>query len=107
MTLTIALNQDAERRLLEEAARRGLAPATYAAHLIEEHLPSPNSSTSLAEMFKEWDAEDATDDPSELARRNADFEELKRRINANRSESEGPGARKPIPRSSTAPSRLT
>jgi len=96
MTLTIALNQDAERRLLEEAARRGLAPSTYAAHLIEEHLPAPSSSSSLAEMFREWDAEDATDDPSEIARRNAEFEELRKRINANREESEGPGARKPF-----------
>jgi hypothetical protein len=99
MTLTIALNQDAERRLLEEAARRGLAPDAYAAHLIEEHLPAPSTSTSLAEMFQEWDAEDATDDPSEIARRNAEFEELKQRINANRAESEGPGARKPFPES--------
>jgi hypothetical protein len=99
MTLTIALNQDAERRLLEEAARRGLAPAAYAAYLIEEHLPGPTASTSLAEMFREWDAEDATEDPSEIARRNAEFEELKVRINANRTESDGPGARKPFPES--------
>ena len=97
MTLTIALNQDTERRLLEEAARRGLPPAKYAAHLIEEHLPAGNPSTSLAEMFREWDAEDATEDPAEIARRNLEYEKLKQRINENRKESEGPGARMPFP----------
>ncbi len=99
MTFTIALNRDAERRLLEEAARRGLPPATYAAHLIEEHLPTLAPPTSLTEMFREWDAEDATDDPAEIARRDSEFEELKQRINANRRESEGPGARTPFPES--------
>ena len=56
-------NDASSRRPHEEV----VAPATYAAHLIEEHLPGPTASTSLAEMFREWDAEDATDDPSEIA----------------------------------------
>jgi hypothetical protein len=99
MTLTIALNYETERRLLEEAARRGIAPSTYAAHLIEEHLPGPHSSSSLEQMFREWDAEDQTDDPAEVARRNREFEELKARIDANRADSEGPNARTPFPQS--------
>ncbi|HET6386421.1 MAG TPA: hypothetical protein VFJ58_23765 [Armatimonadota bacterium] len=39
---------------------------------------------SLAEMFAQWQAEDATDDPEELARRDRELEELKANLNANR-----------------------
>ena len=39
---------------------------------------------SLAELFAQWQAEDATDDPEELARRDRELEELKANLNANR-----------------------
>jgi hypothetical protein len=35
-------------------------------------------------MFAQWDAEDRTDDPAEIERRERDWEELKAALNANR-----------------------
>jgi len=39
---------------------------------------------SLRALFDEWDREDMTNDPQELARRAAEWEELKKALNANR-----------------------
>jgi hypothetical protein len=38
----------------------------------------------LGELLAQWAAEDATDDPEELARRDAEWDELKANLNANR-----------------------
>ena len=97
MTLMVPLNSDLERRLAQEAARRGVGPGEYAARLIEEHLPPPRRGSSLTQLFSEWDAEDQTSDSGEISRRNQEFEELKRQLNMNREESEGPYSRKPFP----------
>ena len=50
-------------------------------------------SNSLARLFAQWQAEDATDDPEEIARRERDWEELKANLDANR----GPHQRKLFP----------
>jgi hypothetical protein len=91
--MTITIPSDLEARLRSEAARKGVEPERYATRLLAEHLAPPQSSQSLADLFAQWEAEDYTDDPAELARRNEEFEEFKRAMNRNRRESEGPDAR--------------
>jgi hypothetical protein len=90
--ITIALPPDIEDRLKGEASRRGGSAQEYAQKIIIEHLPESKSNASLSDLFAEWDAEDHTDDPAEIARRNQEFEEFKEAMNRNRREMEGPGA---------------
>ncbi len=95
--MTIALPPEIESRLMRCASRLGLDAAEYAGQLIARHLGESEPTQSLAELFAEWDQEDASDDPAELARRRREFEELKQTMNSNRQEMEGPLSRKPWP----------
>ena len=101
--MTIQLDPPVEARLREAAAARGMGADTYASRLIAEHLPPAEvelpagEPQSLDELFAEWAAEDYTDDPSEIAKREAEWAEFKRQMNRNRLESEGPNARTPFP----------
>ena len=95
--LTIKLPPEVEKRLQGEASRQGLAIEDYAKKLIVEHLPAEKSGQSLAELFAEWEAEDATDDPVEIARQQQEVEEFKQAMNRNRLEMEGEGSRKLFP----------
>jgi hypothetical protein len=87
MTLTISLDSDLEKRLTEEASRRGVDAAEYARRLLEEHLPATEGASDQAtlDLFARWEAEDATDDPAELLRREAEWEQLKRALNESHS----------------------
>src|SRR5690349_565267 len=98
MDLTITLPDELAGELRREAGRRGVDPQRYAAQLITEHLPATERARSLQSLFDQWAAEDATDDPAELARRQAEWDELKRGINANRS-----SGRKPFTEYTTEP----
>ena len=84
MTLTIDLPDDVARELRNEAERRGVEVGQFAAQIIRENLSAGEGVASLEALFSQWDAEDATDDPQELARRRKEWEELKRGLNANR-----------------------
>ena len=95
--LTITLPEKLEERLRGEAARHGAEPAEFALKVLDERLPERMGTGTLAELFAEWAAEDATDDPAEIRRRNEEFEELKRAMNESRREMEGPNARVPWP----------
>jgi hypothetical protein len=82
MTLKLDLPPDVEDRLRSEAERRGLEPEAYALGLIEVGLaPQPTPNNSLARLFAQWQTEDATDDPAEIARRQRDWEELRKALN--------------------------
>jgi hypothetical protein len=97
VTLTLNIPKDLESRLRDEAARAGLDPADYARRLIERHLSPDNGAKHTLDLLNQWEAEDATNDPAELARREREAEEFMRAMNRNREESEGPAARKPYP----------
>ena len=102
MTLTIDLNTELEDRLNREAERHGMEPKAYARHLIEAGLPVDTAAQRSAnqatlDLLRRWNAEQATDDPAELARREQEIEEFKAAMNRNRRESEGPGTRVPYP----------
>lgn len=95
--MTIALPPEIEDRLKGEALRHGLPAEEYAKKLILEHLPPAGNGESLTDLFAKWDAEDATSDPAEIARRDRELEEFKDSMNRNRQDMEGPGARKLFP----------
>lgn len=95
MTLQIELPPDLKARLEAQASSLGIEAAEYAKKLIEDNLPaSPVANGSLAELFAQWEAEDATDDPAEIERRTRDAEEFMQNLARNRIEMEGPNARK-------------
>ena len=100
--MTIALAPQTEARLKAEASRRGVDPAVLANELIERALPSaiprlgePDLATIA--LLEQWEREDHTDDPEEIARRQREFEEFKEAMNRNRLEMEGPQSRKIYP----------
>jgi hypothetical protein len=97
--MMIVLSVEAEARLKEEALRRGMAADQLVEQLIREAVPKPQRKPSQAtlELFDEWEREDATDDPQEIARRQAEFEEFRREMNATRLATDGPAARVPFP----------
>jgi hypothetical protein len=62
-------------------------PTTVTMELTSENkgdLPAAERVKALRAMFASWQAEDATDDPQELARRPREWEQLKTALNANR-----------------------
>jgi hypothetical protein len=68
-----------------------------AEEILDSGLPRTPHVGSLSRLFTEWQEEEASDDPAELARRNEDFDAFTRAMNRNRLESEGPNARIPYP----------
>jgi hypothetical protein len=97
MTLMLNIAEELTRRLEEGAHRLGLETSEYARQIIESNLPSSANTRSLPELFAQWDAEDATNDPAEIAARNEEFEQFKQAMNKNREECEGYAARKLYP----------
>lgn len=94
--MTIHLPPELEERLKVEAARHGVEPSEYVAGLIEKAIaPPPTDNRATMELFARWEAEDATDDPDELARRQREGEEFMQNLNRNRLEMEGPNSRMP------------
>jgi len=81
--LTIDLEPEVEERLERLACSQGVDPTQYARRLIEEHLPEAGEDPLVA-LMQAWTAEDATEDPAELAARDREWEELKANLNANR-----------------------
>jgi len=99
MALTILLPAETEQQLRSEAARLGVDAGECAKRLIEQGLKKPpaNIDRATLDLLAQWDKEDETDDPSEIARRIQDFEELKTALNQNRLDSGGPCSRKVFP----------
>ena len=105
-TLELGLRPDLEARLRQTAARVGLSPEQYIQEWIEqipEVMPDEELAKlietsqeparrepagSLAGLFAQWRKEDETSGPEELARRDAELEELKANLNANRGDAE-------------------
>lgn len=89
MTLTIDLTAEEEAGLAAAARRQGTDIEQCVRRLIAQGAPSapeadvtPGAATRA--LFAQWDEEDATDDPNEIAARNEEWEELKHNMNANR-----------------------
>jgi hypothetical protein len=84
MTVTIELSPDETSRLEAEARRRGLETDEAAKRLIVERLPSEQPGAATLALLKQWEEEDETDDPEEIARRIKDWEEFRDEINETR-----------------------
>jgi hypothetical protein len=86
MTVSIELTPEEEARLQAAAQEQGLDPAECARRVLGEHLPALKRGEATRALFAAWAAEDATDDPKEIAQRNREWEELKAQMNASRAE---------------------
>lgn len=84
MALNLELSPEDEARLAAAARDRGLHPAECARQLLREHLPPLAPGEATRALFAAWEAEDATDDPEEIAAREREWEEFKANINATR-----------------------
>ena len=96
--MTITLPPNLESRLRDEARRLGIDAGEYARRLIEQHLepqrPAAPVNGATIDVLDRWEAENATDDPAELALRRQEGEEFMQNLARNRRDTEGPGARK-------------
>jgi predicted transcriptional regulator len=90
--LTISVDGQLETRLKRAAAATGADPETVARQVLETNLPADNSAT-LA-LLDRWDAEDAVVAPAERERDRQETEELMRNLDRNRTDAEGPSARR-------------
>ena len=89
-TLSISLSEPVHK-FVEKQVASGFyrTVSDYVQTLIQEDQERKRqthnqSKISLIELLDEWDIEDATDDPQELARREQEWETLKQNLNANR-----------------------
>jgi hypothetical protein len=84
MTLVIDLTPEEEARLQAAARSLGVDPVECARRVLAEHLPPVQPGAATLALFAAWEAEDATDDPEELAARQREWDELKADMNASR-----------------------
>lgn len=102
MTLTLDLPPEVEAALAEDARRKGTTPEELALDNLRRSYVIPTYETptaaptpagrpvsAMVALFAQWEAEDATDDPEEIARRNREWEETKANLEANRFSLEG------------------
>lgn len=92
--MTISLSKDLEQKLRQQAALRGVEPDAYAARLLEQSLAARDARNPTLELIEQWNAEDATEDPEEIARQQKEAEEFMESLAKSRIEMEGPHARK-------------
>lgn len=87
MTLVLNLPPDLEARLQAAAQKQGTHPSECAVQVLDRHLPLDAEVTSedpTIALLRKWRQEDATDDAEEIQRAEAELEELKSALNANR-----------------------
>lgn len=97
MTITLELQPEEIAKLTEQAQAQGVDVATMMRRLIgqaasaksvmseAQTIADPANTASIA-LLESWLAEDATDDPAEIDKVEAEMEEFKQGINAARAE---------------------
>jgi hypothetical protein len=95
--MTISLPKDLETRLQEEATRLGMNTDDYVTSVLTRTVPPATNAKSLAELFGQMQHEQFTNDPAEIKRRSQEESEFMEAMNRNRSEMEGPNARRLYP----------
>lgn len=87
MTVSISLSPQAEARLREKASAAGEPVDVYASRVLEQAVrPSENVvDQATIDLLRTWIAEDATDDPAEIERRQREWDEFATSINAHHS----------------------
>ncbi len=94
MTIILELEPETEARLRRKAESEGQDITAYLHSLVEretetggENEEQRRKNQAAIDMLNEWDREDATDNPEEIARRQAEWEEFKTGMNAAHSSS--------------------
>jgi hypothetical protein len=85
MTLAIPISAQAEAKLRGRAAAAGEPLDVYAARVLEAAAASPpaGGEDATIALLRSWNEQDATDDPTEIAARQRDWEEFATSINAH------------------------
>ena len=93
MTLTLELPPEVEGALENEARREGTTPAQLVLEDLRRRYLAPaprqDNRNKMTALFAQWEKEDATDNPVEIARRNQEWETTKAALEANRFSLEG------------------
>ncbi len=84
MAITIDLTPDEEARLRAAAEKNGVSASECARQVLVTHLPSRETKDRTLELFAQWEAEDATNDPEEIRRAEEELAELKAGLDAPR-----------------------
>ena len=58
VTLTLDLTTDLEKRLVDEASRRGIPPDQFVLQVLNERLPAQDRGERLGELLQSWIEED-------------------------------------------------
>jgi hypothetical protein len=58
MTLTLDLTGDLEKRLIDEASRRGMPPDQFVVQVLKQHLPVNDRREHFAALLESWLEED-------------------------------------------------
>ncbi len=106
MSINLSLTPELEAQLTARASERGVAPAALALSILHASLGQPATTdppgdslsrgsnhecvdAATIALFRRWQAEDATDDPEELARREHEWTAFRDSVNATRSAAGG------------------
>lgn len=91
MTVILNLRPEVEVKIAQRAATEGTTVSAYLEKIAEQTVVSEPSISRPQTQFeknqaalavlREWDEEDATDDPEEIARRQAELDEFKAALN--------------------------
>ena len=93
--IALDLSPTEEARISTVARQTGLAPAEYVKKLVQEHLPTVSPAPALVideenaaaiAYLKRRIAEEATDDPEEIRKADAEVQEFMENLNRNRIE---------------------
>lgn len=94
--ITLNLTPTEEAQIATAAHQTGLNPAEYVKKLVQEHLPlvstaffprvDDENAAAIAQL-QAWRNEEATDDPEEVHRAEAELRELMQNLNRSRIES--------------------
>jgi predicted transcriptional regulator len=84
MTLTVNLSAELEGRLKQAAEAEGVPEDEFVIRTLEQYLMGDRRQAALT-MLRQWQEEDASADPAEIADRRRSWEAFKDGLNENHS----------------------
>jgi DNA-directed RNA polymerase specialized sigma24 family protein len=84
MTLTLELEPELDDTLRALADAEGVSVEQYLRRLISQALKGRSKQAAVG-LLQDWESEDATTDPDELARREHDWKEFREAMNRSHS----------------------
>lgn len=83
MTVTLDLGPELENDLKAMARAKGVSVEEFVRSLVAEAVHRRSGEAAVA-LLRQWESEDATDDPEELARRASDWKAFREAMNRSR-----------------------